>query len=303
MTYFTPAIDAVLKSSFIRDAEFCRLTIQSPPAISNATSATFSGNTMTLSGTITGNFTPGSIISGFNITTGTYIVSGSGDTYTISNIINIATGTNVMAVYNTSTSYSFSNSYRTETITDQDNVSSLAVGSYTPLGALLSVSGHQRDLSATSYDTQITLVGIDPSKISLILEIGLDPTTNTYHSGLKGSKIQIWRGFYDDKYELIDTPQLRYTGIVTAYTISENREKQDDTFILSLKCSSFKTVLENRYAGRHTNGASWNNYNGTNYLPDYNNAGVATNPLYDTGMDRVAAIFDTVFNFGLKAGS
>ena len=192
------------------------------------------------------------------------------------------------------TVYSLSTSFQNETITDQNNVSSVATGTFTALGGLVSISGHQRDLTATAYDTQITLAGIDPNQIRLVLEIGQNPD-GSYHSGLKGAKIQLWRGFYDDNYHLIDTPVLRYTGIVTSYHISEQRENEIDMFVLTVQCSSFKTVLENRYAGRHTNGTSWNK----NVYPNYDGNGNPTNALYDVAMDRVQAIHNTTFNFGL----
>jgi hypothetical protein len=192
--------------------------------------------------------------------------------------------------------YSMSTSYKNETITDQNGVSSVATGTFTALGGLVNISGHQRDLTATSYDTQITLVGIDPNQIRKVLEIGLNEgSTSTYHAGIKGAKIQLWRGFYDDSYNLIDTPVLRYTGIVTSYHISEDRQNEIDTFTLTVQCSSYKTVLENRKSGRHTNGASWNK----NIYPNYDSNGVPQNPDYDTGMDRVQAIHNTTFNFGL----
>jgi len=196
----------------------------------------------------------------------------------------------------TATVYCVSTSFQNQVVTDQNGVSSISSGTYTGLGGLLAISGHQRDLSATSYDTQISLVGIDPNKIRLVLEIGYNPATGTYHAGIKGAKIQMWRGFYDENYHLIDTPQLRYTGIVTSYTIQEDRMDDYDTFTLSLNCSSFKTILENRKNARHTNGASWNK----NIPPQYDSNGVPQNPLWDTGMDRVQAIHDTTFNFGMK---
>ena len=183
--------------------------------------------------------------------------------------------------------YALSNSYKTETVN-----STPFIGTYTSLGGLVSISGHQRDLTATSYDTQITLVGIDKTKIKDILEIGLNPDLSTYHAGLKGAKIEIGRGFYNNNYNLIDnTIALRYTGIVTSYHISEDRQNQVDTFTLTLQCSSYKTVLENRFSGRHTNGQSWNSGAGVNIA--------STSSQYDTGMDRVQSIHDTTFNFGL----
>lgn len=153
---------------------------------------------------------------------------------------------------------------------------------WTSLGGLVSVSGHQRDLSVTSFDTIVTLVGIDQSRIGLVLEVGKNPDNST-HGGLKGSKIQIYRGFYDDNYNLIDTPQLRYTGIITSYTITEDRIDRTDTFTLALHASSFKTVLENRTAGRFTNSASWSKFNSD-----------------DTSMDRVAGINNVRWPFGVK---
>jgi hypothetical protein len=191
---------------------------------------------------------------------------------------------------NTPITYCLSNSFKTETFSGS-NFS----GSYVALGGLVSISGHQRDLSATAFDTQITLVGIDQTKIKDILEVGWNgDIPKTYHAGLKGSKIEIFRGFYDANYNLIDTPQLRYTGITTSYHINEERQQQVDTFTLTLQCSSYKTVLENRFSGRHTNGASWN----PNVLPQYDGNGNPTNANYDSSMDRVQAIHNTTFNFG-----
>lgn len=191
---------------------------------------------------------------------------------------------------NTPITYCLSNSYKTETFSGSD-----FSGSFKALGGLVSVSGHQRDLTATSFDTQINLIGIDQTKIKDILEIGWNgDTPATYHAGLKGSKIEIFRGFYDEQYNLIDTPQLRYTGIVTSYHIAEDRQTYVDTFALTIQCSSYKTVLENRFSGRHTNGGSWN----PNLLPQYDVNGNPTNANYDSSMDRVQAIHNTTFNFG-----
>jgi hypothetical protein len=186
------------------------------------------------------------------------------------------------ATYAGGPTYYFSSSYKNETITDPIDNSSGVTQAYTPLGGMVSISGHQRDLSVTSFDTVITLVGVDPSKIGLVLEIGNNPD-NSQHSGLKGSRIQIYRGFYDNNYNLIGSPQLRYTGIVTSYTITEDRQQNIDAFTIAIHCSSNKTVLENRIAGRYTNQSSWQNLNPT-----------------DTSMNRVAAISKTTYPFGVK---
>lgn len=163
--------------------------------------------------------------------------------------------------------YTFSNSYKPETI----NSEGFAV-EFEALGALVGVSGHQRDLSVTSYDTSITLVGIDKTKIGLVID-----------AGLKGGKVQIWRGFYDENMVLEGDPVLRYTGIVTGYSIQEERQDRTDFFSLVLHCSSFKKVLENRVAGRFTSASSWKNLNPS-----------------DVAMDNVSGLHLAQFNFGQK---
>ena len=179
--------------------------------------------------------------------------------------------------------YFFTTSYKSETLHDPiDNTDGPTVA-YNSLGGLVSVSGHQRDLAVTSFDTVITLVGVDPAKIGYVLEIGRNPGDNSPHGGLKGSRIEIFRGFYDDQYNLIGTPQLRYTGIVTSYTITEDRQDKLDAFTIALHCSSYKTILENRFAGRYTNQSSWQNITPT-----------------DISMNRVASLSKTTFPFGVK---
>lgn len=171
------------------------------------------------------------------------------------------------------TPYFFSNSYKNEVIADPvGGTTATSVATFTALGGLLSVSGHQRDLSVTSYDTSITLVGVDESKLGLVID-----------AGIKGSRVQIYRGFYDTNGMLIDTPKLRYTGIVTSYSLNEDRVDNVDAFTLQINCSSYKTVLENRLAGRYTNSRSWKNYNAN-----------------DTSMDRVAGLNNSKFDFGKK---
>jgi hypothetical protein len=167
-----------------------------------------------------------------------------------------------------SSTYTFSTSYRSETFEG-----TTFVGTYTAMGGLVSISEHQRDLSATSYDTAITLVGVDQTQIGQVID-----------SGLKGAKVEIWRGFYNDDYTLQGDLVKRYTGIITSFDISEDRVEDTDAFTLSLHCSSFKRVLENRIAGRHTNSASWKNVYAT-----------------DTSMDKIPALSNSKFNFGQKA--
>lgn len=156
--------------------------------------------------------------------------------------------------------YTFSSSYKTETIDGQ---------SYTPLGGLLAVGVQQRDLRVTSADTSVSLSGIDGQNIYVVLD-----------KKVKGSKIEILRGFYDENYNLSNYAP-RFTGIVTSYNISEQREGNEDNFTVTLNASSYRTILENRIAGRKTNESSWKLFNPT-----------------DTSMDNVYSLSDKKFDFG-----
>jgi hypothetical protein len=156
--------------------------------------------------------------------------------------------------------YTFSSSYKEETIDGQV---------YSPLGGLLGVGIQQRDIRVTSADTSVSLSGIDGNNMYVVLA-----------SLIRGSKLEITRGFYNNNYVLTSNAK-RFTGIVTNYNISEERSDQNDNFTITLNASSFKSVLENRIAGRKTNSESWKESNPT-----------------DTSMDRVPSLADRSFDFG-----
>lgn len=158
----------------------------------------------------------------------------------------------------------FSSSYRNEVINGDE---------YDALGGLLGVGSQQRDLSATGFDTTISIIGIDASNIFYVL---------SDEFLMKGSIVQIYRGFYDENYVL--TPYLRYTGLVTSWSIEENNivEELEDTYICNINCSNYKSVLENRIAGRNTSPTSWKNFNSN-----------------DTSMDNVPNLINATWNFGM----
>lgn len=159
--------------------------------------------------------------------------------------------------------YTFSNSYKTETI---ESVEYLALASY------LNVSSKIRDLSVTSSQTTVSLSGVEGSNIALVLG-----------SNLKGSTVEIYRGFYDSNYQLTNVYK-RFTGIVTAYSVSEDLVTGDDplnNFIVTINVSSYNELLENRVTGRKTNKSSWQVFS----------------PL-DSSMNNVQALLDQTFNFG-----
>jgi hypothetical protein len=144
------------------------------------------------------------------------------------------------------------------------------------LGALLNVGDVQRDMRSTSDDMTIALTGIDPTNIGIIL--GND---------IKGSLVEVWRGFFDDNNQIITTPTTqffkRYQGIINSVSITEdfNSELRTRIATCSIACSSMRRILENRLGGVKTNQSSWQFlYPG------------------DTSMNRVATIANTYFDFG-----
>lgn len=146
------------------------------------------------------------------------------------------------------------------------------------LGSLLQLSDIKRDIKATSSDLSIALTGIDGTNVALILG-----------SDIKGSRIEVWRGFLDSNNQIIETPTQqffkRYQGIVSNYSITEefNEQLRIRVATVGLSCASFRTILENRVGGVRTTPKIWQVY--------YPN---------DTSMNRVPAIVGSYFDFGGK---
>ena len=147
---------------------------------------------------------------------------------------------------------------------------------FTNLGALLNVGDVQRDIKATSDDMTIALTGIDSANIALILS-----------SDIKGSLVEVWRGFFDSNNQIITTPTTqffkRYQGIINSVSITEdfNSEARTRIATCSISCSSMRRILENRLSGVKTNQSNWQFiYSG------------------DTSMNRVSEISNTFFDFG-----
>ena len=147
---------------------------------------------------------------------------------------------------------------------------------FTNLGALLNVGDVQRDIKATSDDMTISLTGIDSANVALILS-----------SDIKGSLVEVWRGFFDSNNQIITTPTTqffkRYQGIINSVSITEdfNSEARTRIATCSISCSSMRRILENRLSGVKTNQSNW----------QFIYAG-------DTSMNRVSEISNTFFDFG-----
>jgi|AntAceMinimDraft_1070359.scaffolds.fasta_scaffold138346_2 hypothetical protein len=144
------------------------------------------------------------------------------------------------------------------------------------MGSFLGISEIQRDIKASSFDLRIMLTGIDSNNIALILD-----------SDLKGSTIEIWRGFLDDNNQIITSPTLqffkRYQGIINNFAINEDFNESLRMRIATVValCSSMRLVLQNRTSGMKTNSTQWQTF-----YPS------------DTSMNRVAVIASLYFDFG-----
>ena len=145
-------------------------------------------------------------------------------------------------------------------------------------GSFLQLSSIQQDIKSTSSDLSVGLSGLDPSNISLILS-----------SNIKGSIVEVWRGFLDSNNQIINSPTTqffkRYQGIVNSVSIEEefNSELRSRLATCIINCSSYRNILQNRISGVRTNSTNWR--------VRYPN---------DSSMDRVAKIVATYFDFGKK---
>ena len=174
-----------------------------------------------------------------------------------------------LSVGNTPTIYTFCNAAAPVTVSGI---------TFSNLGSLLTIGDVQRDVKATSFDMSISLTGIDPNNVALILS-----------SDIKGSIVEIWRGFLDSDNQIITTPTLqffkRWTGIVNNVSISEdwNEKARSRVATCTITASSMRRILENRIAGIKTNKTVWQFF-----YPG------------DASMSRVDAISNTYFDFGGK---
>lgn len=147
---------------------------------------------------------------------------------------------------------------------------------FTNLGSLLNISAIDRNIKANSADLAISLTGVDGTNIAVVLA-----------ANIKGSNIDVWRGFLDSNNQIITSPSQqffkRYSGIVSNCSITEDFNDQLRTRIatVGITCASFRTILENRIQGIKTTPKAWNFI-----YPS------------DTSMSRVPAIAATYFDFG-----
>lgn len=189
--------------------------------------------------------------------------SNSVGTIFTSNLANANISGTTGTAYNVNL-YTFSSSYTS------DNIGGIE---YTPLGGLLAVGAQQRSLRVTQADTSVQISGIDGNNIYAVLES---------QGKIRGAKITITRGFFNPNTLVLSNAYVRFTGIVTNYSIEEDREGNNDNFTVTLDASSYKTILENQITGRKTNKTSWQFFDST-----------------DSSMNNVNSLAGFTFDFGM----
>lgn len=150
------------------------------------------------------------------------------------------------------------------------------------LSVLVNIGNATRDIKSTANETTITLVGIDTTLLGWVLG-----------QNVKGSKIEMWHGFFDTNNQLITTGGAGglyqfFSGFITSFAITEQWHEDSKSFlgVISVSASSTQLILQNRTAGRYTNDNAWRFYNSN-----------------DTSMSRVAFIQSLNYPFGKDAPS
>lgn len=170
--------------------------------------------------------------------------------------------------------------YTSEILRFTDRNTTATVDGYSSwlgLGNFLSISNTSSEIRATEQEVSIAISGIPNSSIDEII-----------YSKIKGSKVTIFRGLYDNSGTLLSiagNPMMRFSGYVNNYSLTEDWDSESRTSsnTLLLLCNSNVDVLSRKISGRRTNPASEKKY-----FPN------------DVSMDRVPTLADEYFDFGKK---
>ena len=149
---------------------------------------------------------------------------------------------------------------------------------YLGLGTLLSVTTSNSELRPSSSELTISVSGVPSANLGIVI-----------NSKLKGCSVIIYRVLCDGVtgavLSLLEAnPFARFRGFVNNYSLQEEYDVNSRTSknTMLLICKSSLDVLQNKISGRLTNSISQKKY-----FP------------YDLSMDRVAALQNTSFNFGV----
>jgi hypothetical protein len=167
--------------------------------------------------------------------------------------------------------------YRFATVPTPITVPAVDSEPFTALGQLVKVGNATRDIKSTANETTVTLTGIDPVMLGLVLG-----------TEIKGAQLEMWHGFFNADGQLLTNGGTGglyqfFNGYINSFGISEQWYEEIRGYIgtITISASSIQLILQNRLAGRYTNNNSWQFYNST-----------------DTSMNRVAFIQTINYAFG-----
>lgn len=159
-------------------------------------------------------------------------------------------------------------------------VPAVSAAPFTAASALMKVGEVQRDIKSTANETTVSLSGIDTATLGFVLG-----------QNIKGSKIEMWHGFFTESGALITTGGTGglyqfFNGFITSFSISESWMEEAKAYLatITVSASSTQLILQNRIAGRYTNNNSWQFF-----APG------------DTSMNRVGFIETINYYFGKDA--
>ncbi len=166
-----------------------------------------------------------------------------------------------------------------ETIRFSDYNTSITYDSeeYLGLGQFVGITSTKSELKSTSDGITVTITGIPDTAISQIV-----------NGDVKGSKISVWRYFFDPTtgtaLSLTGNPNGRFFGIINNYSLDEEYDvvARSSSNTIALICSSQIEILSNKETGRRTNPNSQKTF-----YPS------------DLSMDRVPSLIGANFNFGV----
>lgn len=151
---------------------------------------------------------------------------------------------------------------------------------WTGIGPFLGISDFVDEIQASNSDLTISIGGLPDNP---------DPMATVLATNYKGTKVEIYRAFYNPSTEDLYTqggtygPFLRFKGYVTNYSITEQVEpfSKERTNTITLNVASIHRILESKITGRRTNASDQ-----ARFYPN------------DKSMSRVSSLQNTTFNFG-----
>lgn len=146
--------------------------------------------------------------------------------------------------------------------------------SYVAAGNFLGITNTTSDISNPGSEITISLAGIPNTAI-----------TDVINARLKGSKVRIYRGFFDTTTDALINMSGRFSGIILNYAINEEYDVQNRTAsnTITLICGTIVDILANTTKGRRTNPVDMKKFYST-----------------DASMDRVPNLVGTEYDFGKK---